>query len=974
MSRFPPEWVRRHAPMLVNGICLLAAVWLTAHFSPATALPAKGLGLALAALLFVRTVAPRAQAGFWRQALAHLPGLGVSAAVCIVSGRLIWDWPWTTFTFLPVWLGLTMLTWLRFAPQVTGQRLWASAQRRVAAGDDTALTGALIVGCVLWLFARLEPMAASGWSTWIVPALLWLATDRWPHARWQEAVHGRARLARFFTRLFLWAVLTGGVQMLGSGDSTRKWTAALILVSGAMTAFGLCHRHRIATPSENAAGTLLGLLGVVLIHPFAAHRLLGSQDAAWYLNTLTDFLVQVRAGVFPVFVGQSESLFNGGVLPVRFAPLFHHYGLLLDLVTLHTVTPAGVQNGVIVGCLLGAVFTSYAMLLRLVPGRPWTAAALAALFLTCPGVLAIVYYEDLFMTWTTLPWLPLVFGGCALSLRSPSGWPLFLCGAALGITWWGHAPVALWSTAAVAFIQLVRLLPTSPRRWPWPSLLAAATGFAAIAAYPMISVLAVPVQTGAESLNYTATDHAAIVHFVRESFPGILTPLFWKTRTLSDFQPGWAVLLLFPLGALLLLRQRIRQPGYWALLAVPLGLQLLLLPVPALSNLLWSLLPDFLVNPTGTWPMQRLYVIIAVCGVNVAGLLLGQERSRLAALLLTLVLLVGVSWSVWAVRPFLHAKESQKLTLAAMPDPARPENLVLTRYAYLVFGHQPGYYSHGHMEPRYEQRFLSAETGRWIGGNPDAILAGASAARLLEEGPVSAEILNPGDPWQLTPRFRLQPGRHYVLDLRFNHPHATGVLLINGPGLGRVQGLPTYGEKFAFGSGADASPLLPLHTSGPEPIEVALQFASQPADPSAAPLDLRNFGRYRWLEVDLAALPIRVTGWIPYQAEVDAPPGMWLETPRMFQPGYRATVNGQAVTPEKSPEGLVAVPVPAGRSTVTLTYRPPLLLLAGYWLSATAIVVCTGLMFRITSRPQAATIRNSDPRDTPSSPDRHAYR
>lgn len=968
LSRFVPGWVARYSLMLANGACLLAAWWL-ARFVTEAAMPFSGLVLVLIVLVSVRTLAPDASAGFWRYAALYLRGQLAAGAACVAAGRLIWDWPWATFAFLPLWIGFTTLTLpllLAFhrAPSlgvflrtvVTGSNDWLGdfARRRAASGDDTALSGAVLVGAIAFFFGRLNPSLDLEWPVVLLPSLLWLAVDRVPLARWQTAPDRHSRFARFFGRLALWSVFLGAVALVSGEGSPREVLAALACMAGGLAAFGLSHWHRVVAGSTNAARTFLGLFAAGLIHPFASHRLLGAQDALWYLNTLTDFFAQLRAGVFPVFVGQSEHLFNGGVLPIRFAPLFQHYGFLFNTLTWGTLTPAAVQNGVLIATFFAAAASAYAVFEWVLRGRAWLAAGLSALFVSCPGVLAVVYYEDLFMTWTTLPWLPLVFGGCLLGDRSRNPWPLLLTSTALGIIWWGHAPVALWTTAAVAVIQLARLVTASPRQWPWRSLFGAAAAFGAIAFYPLVSVLAVPVQTGAESLQYTATDPGAIVHFIRECFPEILIPPPFKTRSLSDFQPGWPLLILLGIcvGAMCR-RQHRRQLDLWILLAVPLGLQLMLVPIPRLTPAVWSWVPGFLVNPTGTWAMQRFYVIIAISGVCAAAALLRQAGTASRRWNVGLHWLLGAALigSILGVIPFLRVKDARRQETAQAADPTLPESHVLTRYAYLVFGKPPAYYSHGHVDPYHEQRLLDPENQRLIGGNPQAIMTEPTVGRVLHEGEIRAEVVNPGDPWQLRPTFRLEPGKHYVLDLRFNHAAEPGVLLVNGPGLKRVYALPDYGEKKAFGSGPDASSLLSLFTSGREPVDVTLQFAEK--EPARA-VDFSRFGTYRWLEVDRDSLPIRVTGWIPYQAKVDSPAAAWLETPRMFHPGYRAVVNGQDIAPVKSREGLVAVPVPAGRSEVTLSYHPPFLLVSGYWISLTAIVACLGaLLNHVWRRPPA---------------------
>jgi hypothetical protein len=89
---------------------------------------------------------------------------------------------------------------------------------------------------------------------------------------------------------------------------------------------------------------------------------------------------------------------------------------------------------------------------------------------------------------------------------------------------------------------------------------------------------------------------------------------------------------------------------------------------------------------------------------------------------------------------------------------------------------------------------------------------------------------------------------------------------------------------------------------------------------------------------DRAVLPVRVDGWIPYKAAVRSPSNAWLETPRVFQTGYIATVNGQPAQVRESPDSLVSVAVPRGDSTVVLEYSPPAGLKALFWLSCLSII------------------------------------
>ena len=99
------------------------------------------------------------------------------------------------------------------------------------------------------------------------------------------------------------------------------------------------------------------------------------------------------------------------------------------------------------------------------------------------------------------------------------------------------------------------------------------------------------------------------------------------------------------------------------------------------------------------------------------------------------------------------------------------------------------------------------------------------------------------------------------------------------------------------------------------------------------------FARYRLQRIDEQALPVRVSSLIPYRATVRSPDAALLETPRMFVPGYAATVNGAPVAVRKSAEGLVAFAVPQGESQVELRFAGPLPLHLAFWLSAAGWLV-----------------------------------
>jgi hypothetical protein len=123
--------------------------------------------------------------------------------------------------------------------------------------------------------------------------------------------------------------------------------------------------------------------------------------------------------------------------------------------------------------------------------------------------------------------------------------------------------------------------------------------------------------------------------------------------------------------------------------------------------------------------------------------------------------------------------------------------------------------------------------------------------------------------------------------------------------------------------------------------------------------DLSAPGSFRLIEYDPAQLPVQVTSFLPYRARVTAPAEAWLETPRMYQPGYQALVNGRRVQVAKSPSALIMVPVPAGPSSVKVQYYPPRGLLGAFWISfGAAAIFSAGALWSLAgqTRPGAFNV------------------
>jgi hypothetical protein len=670
-----------------------------------------------------------------------------------------------------------------------------------------------------------------------------------------------------------------------------------------------------------AGGTLF------LMRGFASTALNGTDDALWYATMLADTVAQVRHGVFPIWLGQSTYQFNGAIYPLRVAPAFHYLGALLDTLTFHSMGVFALQNLLLTLVALAAVATAYACLRSLIPAKPWLAAGLAALFLWCPGVLGIVYNTDLYMSWTTVPTVPLIWFATVRSFkaRNQCG-PMLLLGASLGLCWWGHSPIALWSTLLAFAAQVVRLVSQRHEGVPWKPILAGVVAFGLISAYPIGSVLLFPPEPGTRADSFQKATAGTINYFLNQAFPATLLPLSSKGRSLGDFQVGYALWAVF--GISLLSIRRVWRSECLVPLGAAVLLALLLFPIPGVNLWLWSAIPSFVRDTTGNWVMNRLYLPLAgalvfgAAACAAAGLMEGKLISRSLAIVVSF----GCAWTFVEAVKFGNGSNAHVRSKDSAVDQLRPENVQITRFSYLVFPRTPSTFTHGVTDPEMENHLLGKDIFAQVATNLDSALR---SGRVVAESDFRGSSIR-GGIISLGKPIHIVEGRHYLLAFDFAHPEIPGVLQIAGPHFLREYALPEHGGEKAFGAGGEHVHALSVWTTaGSE--DLTVRFIPIPAIPAGQAVPA--IGHVRLLEYAREALPVRVDGWIPYKARVQSPVAGWLETPRMFQSGYAATVDNAPSAVTKSPDGFVSVAVPKGDSDVELRYFAPGGLQLLFWLS-----------------------------------------
>ena len=724
---------------------------------------------------------------------------------------------------------------------------------------------------------------------------------------------------------------------LGIPLTRSEILAWLVIVCPVQLLLHRAHRsHCLETPLEPLRWMFAAAAGAAAGFPFLTTRSVGTGDAYWYGNMVGDFVTQWRAGIFPVFVGQSDYAFNGAVSPVRIAPYLQHAAGIIDLLTLRTLPPTGLLNAVLFSSLLAAALTTYATLAALAKQSHWIALVLTWLALASPGVLAMAYDGDLFMSVCTLPYLPLVMFALWRTFIRPGTSSVCLLAAALAAVWLCHPPIAFWLTAICSLAQLSQFPAVFRRPGGWRSWLAGALLFAALTGFLFVSVATLGMPAAVAEPYY-------IIRYATEVFPAVLMPVSEAGNALSDYQLGWSLWFVFSVAVFGLF---IQPRGFrFALVGGCALLLLLLFPIPGLMPAIWRGMPQPIVNLTNHWPMQRFWVLITFMVVFAGQRTFADASSwrcrRWLQPLLIVLLLPALVWSWGQAVPFTDRGKLNTASPTANRVAQLPQNRILTRYAYGPFPQMPPYFSHGYVDPLFENRLLDREMKHEIAANRRAVMTPGSAA-IRAQGELPGRANDPAHTsFTLMERLFLEPNRRYALELEFAHPELSGSLVLGGTTIQQNYYLPdsAAGQTLplpstAFGSGPSNSPVISVRSSAKETEDFSLVFYASPALAG----DIGTFGRYRLWEFDPARLPIVIESWTPYRARVNSSGPANLETPRLFLPGYAALVNGKLAPVVRSPSGLVAIPVSAGDNRVKLTYPGPMVLRFSYFFSLTAWV------------------------------------
>ncbi len=661
--------------------------------------------------------------------------------------------------------------------------------------------------------------------------------------------------------------------------------------------------------AEGFRWALLQGVAVFAVHPYIRSALVGAGDAYNYGLTLADYVGQAQAGIAPIFVGQTEFAFNGNIHPLRTAPYLAHLGGLLDLLTLRTLPAYALLNLVVVASAAVGTVGALVALCFYSRKRPWMALALAALYALSPAFLALLYEGDMIPTFLTLPMIPWLALGLALMADDPDEWRSWLIqGGALAALWWAHPPIAFWASALCAGAWVAILLRRGVTVLRLTQVATAAILCAVLALYEFTSVLTLQLPPGPDT---QAGEAWSIVTNIRHYWRDAFAPMSpGGDSLLGDVQVGYSLILCL-LGGVLI--PAARTAARFLFVGV-LGVLIFLVPVPGVTPWLWAHVPRAALDVTNAWPMQRLYPLAAGLVLLAAWAGLSEIRfpNRRAAVAAALAMLAGVAWSTREAQKLFRHANLMRRTPEQSALLYGPGNITLTRVSYMFFGHTPGYFSNGPMNPVLETRLLDARTFEVVADGtsrlgPDS--ASSPSAEMTGLGNGLAQLTIPMRPWEAK-----------ILRFDFHGRQPVGELQVTSRSMFGLYTLPSSGGVKSFGALSTNSRAIEIRNGTGLADSVSVLFVPDRSSSDRIALS-EAFARVTIEPVTNARHVIELRSLLPFHVSVQAANEAILETPKMDIPGYWAFVNGLRVETVRTVEGLVGVPLPAGRNDVRLEYR-----------------------------------------------------
>jgi hypothetical protein len=395
-------------------------------------------------------------------------------------------------------------------------------------------------------------------------------------------------------------------------------------------------------------------------------------------------------------------------------------------------------------------------------------------------------------------------------------------------------------------------------------------------------------------------------------------PVKADLSTEGNFQPGpgsWLVLMI--LAWAFVRHGAVAVKMFFIVGVLPL---FALVRIPLVSDFLLNYAPNGLIPIVSfTMPIRILPVMsafLAMGGVVYFAALPDKDKGGWECRILPTALVLMLALGLCQVPFFVFRGWSMTDSRTRSEDRFRPENALLERFAYDLLPH-PEYLSHGVVDPWLQARILDT-TGQVVIG-PD------ETARLMEKSHFEkvqlTARLDPNYPaWiHLAPDIVIKPGERILLRFEFDPKiNYAGWLIWTAAHGYREYHLPQSGFAQGFGTQSLNSRVVSLSNSTEQP---AIYHLSMPKESgNTVSVDGGFFADVVRSHYQPAEALIRVDSLQPYRVTAKLLEPGWIETSRVWLPGYQAVLDGKPIEHKPSHRGLTMVSAQPGKHQLELRY------------------------------------------------------
>lgn len=666
--------------------------------------------------------------------------------------------------------------------------------------------------------------------------------------------------------------------------------------------------------------------------PFISEYNIGASDAQIYQYVLHDALIQLKHGIFPAYIGQSEFSYFG--MTFMRAPYYIVFSQLLDVVTLHQLNSTYIQHLTVLVSAVGAGLLTYFLLFKINPASRWIALLLAFLYVTCPGVMGLIYNLDMYFSFMTLPYIPIFIYGLIRIHQKHDLFSHIITGTSLSFIFMAHPPVAFWCVVSTCLFYLLQLVAF---RKGIIGLLIIGFMFLLLNLWQIVCV---------HELNLTNLDLIKNVKidvikqnllnvidtYVKQEVPGSFFPLSQQMVGLSYLQLGYSLWIV--LFGCVIVGLRRNTFLIRSLLIITILLLMLIYPIPILSRWLWSFFPANILA-VNQWPMQRLYIItsIFVCFLGIGALekiLLSLNKS-IKYLLLVTGIGCGI-WNIYQVQYFLQVGEARK---DHNTNWLNSEDVRL--FPLLVYGMTGNKKDVGHpgsFIPQLKSKLIN-ELELPIENYDNQHIVNRqcfeSHSKIAQIALLNTKMKFPfrvdSDSFKPFLEFTLiTKDPHLLLCLIAHADKKVPIKIWSTISLDHSYPHIEYNSFEETNDGENVL-TMPIYNPSMSKNDLHIYF-----------LGKANINSIKMINYNLTNLPIHVESLTPYRASVETKlDNVYLDMYKSYYPGYQAKVNGEVAPVLQTKNGNIKILLPKkGKYTVDLVYVGTTLMKISFYVSLTA--------------------------------------